>query len=113
LKIPILDFSQSDPLVSPGHGSYSVSSGIVTALLLNQITGRVIGFLRTSLIIPTIMTPVVVGLIWRLMYNPDMGMLNYFLSLFGFSPINWTGMPGTALPSVIMADIGNGHPLWH
>ncbi|GAK57166.1 carbohydrate ABC transporter membrane protein 1, CUT1 family [Candidatus Vecturithrix granuli] len=84
--------------------------GLMTALLLHQITGRVIGFLRTTLIIPTIMTPVVVGLIWRLMYNPDMGMLNYFLSLFGFSPINWTGMPGTALPSVMMADIWEWTP---
>ena len=50
--------------------------GLVVALLLHQITGKIIGFLRTTLIIPTIMTPVVVGLIWRLMYNPDLGMLN-------------------------------------
>lgn len=84
--------------------------GLIIALLLNQITGRVIGLLRTTLIIPTIMTPVLVGLIWRLMYNPDMGMLNYFLSLLGFSPINWTGMPATALPSVMMADIWEWTP---
>jgi multiple sugar transport system permease protein len=80
------------------------------ALLLHQITGKIIGFLRTTLIIPTIMTPVVVGLIWRLMYNPDMGMLNYFLALFGFPTVNWTGMPGTALPSVIIADIWEWTP---
>ncbi len=84
--------------------------GLIVALLLNQITGKIIGFLRTTLIIPTIMTPVVVGLIWRLMYNPDMGMLNYFLTSFGFSPVNWTGMPGTALPSVMMADIWEWTP---
>jgi multiple sugar transport system permease protein len=84
--------------------------GLIVALLLNQITGKIIGFLRTTLIIPTIMTPVVVGLIWRLMYNPDMGMLNYFLTLFGLSPVNWTGMPGTALPSVMMADIWEWTP---
>ncbi|MBD3309396.1 ABC transporter permease subunit [candidate division KSB3 bacterium] len=84
--------------------------GLVVALLLNQITGKIIGFLRTTLIIPTIMTPVIVGIIWRLMYNPDMGMLNYFLTLFGFSPVNWTGMPGSALPSVMMADIWEWTP---
>jgi multiple sugar transport system permease protein len=78
--------------------------GLGIALILNQIVGKVTGFLRTTLIIPTIMTPVVVGIIWRLMYNPDLGMLNYFLTLFGFAPINWTGMPGTALPSIMMAD---------
>ena len=57
--------------------------GLFIALILNQITGKIIGVLRPALIIPTIMTPVVVGIIWRLMYNPDIGMLNYFLALFG------------------------------
>jgi len=84
--------------------------GLVVALLLHQITKKIIGFLRTALIIPTTMTPIVVGIIWRLMYNPDLGMLNYLLTLFGFSPINWTGMPGTALPSVMMADIWEWTP---
>ena len=84
--------------------------GLVVALILNQITKKIIGFLRTALIIPTTMTPVVVGMIWRLMYNPDLGMLNYFLTLFGFSPVNWTGLPGTALPSVMMADIWEWTP---
>lgn len=84
--------------------------GLFVALILHQITQKVIGVLRTTLIIPTIMTPVVVGIIWRLMYNPDLGMLNYFLTLFGFSPVNWTGMPATALPSVMMADIWEWTP---
>lgn len=84
--------------------------GLIIALILNEITGKIIGVLRPALIVPTIMTPVVVGIIWRLMYNPDIGMLNYFLSLFGFSPVNWTGMPGTALPSVMMADIWEWTP---
>jgi multiple sugar transport system permease protein len=84
--------------------------GLVVALILHRITKKIIGFLRTALIIPTTMTPVVVGMIWRLMYNPDLGMLNYFLTRFGFSPVNWTGTPGTALPSVMMADIWEWTP---
>jgi len=78
--------------------------GLVVALILNRITRKVIGFLRTTLVIPAIMTPIVVGIIWRLMYNPDLGMLNYLLGLFHLPPVNWTGMPRTALPSVMMAD---------
>ncbi|MFQ5835599.1 MAG: carbohydrate ABC transporter permease [bacterium] len=84
--------------------------GLVVALILHRITEKIIGFLRTALIIPTTMTPVVVGMIWRLMYNPDLGMLNYFLTLLRFPPVNWTGMPGTALPSVMMADIWEWTP---
>ena len=84
--------------------------GLLVALVLSKITRKIIGFLRTTLIIPSIMTPIVVGIIWRLMYNPDLGMLNYFLSLLGLPPVNWTGMPQTALPSVIMADIWEWTP---
>ncbi len=84
--------------------------GLAVALILNRITTKIIGFLRTTLIVPTTMTPVVVGIIWRLMYNPDLGMLNYFLTLFGFPPINWVGKPETALPSVMMADIWEWTP---
>jgi len=84
--------------------------GFGVALILNQITRKIIGVLRTILVIPAIMTPVIVGMIWRLMYNPDLGMLNYLLSLLKLPPINWTGMPLTALPSVMMADIWEWTP---
>jgi len=84
--------------------------GLVVALILHRIVGKIIGFLRTVLIIPTILTPVVVGMIWRLMYNPDLGMLNYFLSLFGLPPIDWVGRGETALISVMMADIWEWTP---
>jgi multiple sugar transport system permease protein len=93
-----------------GTVSVQFGLGLVVALILDQITRKIIGFLRTVLVLPITMTPVVVGIIWRLMYNPDSGMLNYFLSWFGFSPVNWTGMPGTALPSVMMADIWEWTP---
>lgn len=78
--------------------------GLAVALILNEIVHRIIGYLRVALILPAMMTPVVVGIVWRLMYNPDIGMLNYFLSFFGVHPVTWTGMPGTALLSVVMAD---------
>ena len=84
--------------------------GLAVALILYRITRKIIGFLRTTLIVPAIMTPIVVGIIWRLMYNPDIGMLNYLLSLIGLPPVNWTGMPMSALPSVMMADIWEWTP---
>lgn len=93
-----------------GTVSLQFGLGLVVALILHRITEKIIGFLRTTLIIPITMTPVVVGMIWRLMYNPDLGMLNYFLAWFRLSPVNWTGMPGTALPSVMMADIWEWTP---
>lgn len=93
-----------------GTVSLQFGLGLLVALILHRITEKIIGFLRTALIVPITMTPVIVGMIWRLMYNPDLGMLNYFLAWFRLSPVNWTGMPGTALPSVMMADIWEWTP---
>jgi len=83
--------------------------GLGVALLLNRPLKK-IGIMRTILVIPTTMTPVVVGIIWRLLYNPELGVLNYFLELFGFQKLNWLGDPNLALPSVIMADIWEWTP---
>jgi multiple sugar transport system permease protein len=52
-----------------------------------------------------IITPVVVGLTWRFMYNPELGMINYLLSLMGFEKIAFLGKVGTSLPSVIITDV--------
>lgn len=83
--------------------------GLGIALLMNRPLQRV-GFYRTTLVIPSTMTPVVVGIIWRLLYNPELGTLNYFLQLFGLPPLNWLGEPSLALPSVIVADIWEWTP---
>lgn len=83
--------------------------GLGIALLLNRPLSK-IGFYRTALVIPSTMTPVVVGIMWRLLYNPELGTLNYFLELFGFKPLNWLGDPSLALPSVIMADVWEWTP---
>ncbi len=83
--------------------------GLGIAFLLNRPL-KGIGLYRTILVIPSTMTPVVVGIIWRLLYNPELGTLNYFLSLLGLPPLNWLGDPSLALPSVIMADIWEWTP---
>lgn len=83
--------------------------GLGVALLLNRPLRR-IGIYRTTLVIPSTMTPVVVGIIWRLLYNPELGTLNYFLDLFGLKPLNWLGDPSIALLSVIVADVWEWTP---
>ncbi len=84
--------------------------GLGLALLLNrEFVGK--SLVRTIFIIPTMITPVVVGIIWRLLYNPDMGMLNYFLSLLGVSPKIWLGTSSLALISIIIADVWEWTPM--
>lgn len=83
--------------------------GLAIALLLNdEFRGR--GAVRTIIILPLMISPVVVGLIWRFMYNTDRGMVNYLLYLVGLAPVDWLGRQPTALPAVMLADIWQWTP---
>jgi len=71
--------------------------GLAIALLLNRRADGRGGTVQTLLILPTMMTPVVVGIVWRLLYNPDLGFLNYVVTRLGLPPQHWLGDLGTAL----------------
>ena len=65
---------------------------------------------RTIFILPMMIAPIVVGLIWRYMYNPQFGIINKTLKKWGFESIPWLSSPDWALPSVIIADIWQWTP---
>jgi multiple sugar transport system permease protein len=65
---------------------------------------------RTLLLVPIIMTPVVVGLTWRFIFDPASGMANYLLSRLGIDAMDWLGSPQVALYSVLIADIWQWTP---
>lgn len=60
------------------------------------------------LIIPLTITPSVIGLMWKLMYNTEYGVLNFLLEFVG-QKVNWLG-PSAALASVIIVDIWQWTP---
>jgi multiple sugar transport system permease protein len=85
--------------------------GLGLALLLNsRIRGRAL--FRASLLVPMMLPPVVVGVVWRLMLNPDFGAVNGTLKGFGFNTdaLTWTASPRLALLSVIVVDIWQWTP---
>jgi multiple sugar transport system permease protein len=84
--------------------------GMSMAVLLNrQIWG--ITFIRTFLLLPMMVTPVAVGLLWRWMFNTDYGLINYFAgSWFGMDPVNWLGEHRFAMPIVIFVDVWQWTP---
>ena len=65
---------------------------------------------RALMLVPIIMTPVVVGLTWRFMFDPASGMANYLLSIAGIGPVDWLGSPQVALFSVLVADVWQWTP---
>lgn len=81
--------------------------GVGLALLLDRNI-RGMSVLRTLFILPMMIAPVVVGLIWRYMYHPSVGLFNNTLNSLGFESIDWLGQH--ALFSVIVADIWQWTP---
>ncbi|MEE6257481.1 carbohydrate ABC transporter permease [Plantactinospora sonchi] len=81
------------------------------ALLLNQRL-RFRGVARVLAVVPWAMPPVVVGILWRLVYHPDAGLLNEFLHRIGADALRttWLGDFSTALPAVIIVGVWAGMP---
>ncbi|MEO3745411.1 sugar ABC transporter permease [Plantactinospora sp. B5E13] len=81
------------------------------ALLLNQRL-RFRGVARVLAVVPWAMPPVVVGILWRLVYHPDAGLLNEFLHRVGADGLRttWLGDFSTALPAVIIVGVWAGMP---
>jgi multiple sugar transport system permease protein len=77
--------------------------GLLVALLFHRrIRGKRLWM--SFLIIPMVITPSIISLIWKLMLNTEYGVLNYFMNLLGFPKINWLGYEN-ALWSVMLVDI--------
>lgn len=83
--------------------------GIGLALLLNRPM-RGLALLRTVFILPMMVAPIVVGLIWRFMYNEQFGILNKLLRLVGLGGVPWLSSPDMALASIIIADVWQWTP---
>lgn len=80
------------------------SLGFLIALALNrEIKFKKIYY--TVLTLPMVMSPVAVGLIWKMLLHPDLGILNYFLNLVGIKKINWLADTNMAFWSVLMVDV--------
>ena len=83
--------------------------GLGTALILNrQFRLRWLG--RSVIIIPWVIPGVVAGMVWRLVYDAQFGFLNTLLARLGITAvhIDWLGLPGLAMFSVVLTAIWKG-----
>lgn len=84
--------------------------GMALALLATSRI-RAIGLIRTVLLVPLMMTPVVVGVLWRTLYHSTYGAINFFIGLVGIPPQTWVGDPQQALAAVITVEIWQQLPI--
>ncbi|MEI7990242.1 MAG: sugar ABC transporter permease [Chloroflexota bacterium] len=80
--------------------------GMGLALLLNHdLRGK--GMIRSMILLPMMCTNVVIGLTWRLLFNYQFGVINYFISQIGLQPVEWLSNTQMAMISVIIVDVWN------
>ena len=83
-------------------GPLSVAVSLGTALLINSKLVRFKGLFRTVFFLPVVTTLVAVAVVWRYLYHPNYGFLNYVLGFLGIDPVDWLGDPQWAMPAIIL-----------
>lgn len=84
--------------------------GVALALLLNRpFRGK--GFFRSIFLMPMVATPVAIALVWMMMYNPTLGVMNYLVGLVGLGPYKWVSDVRFVIPALAVVDTWEWTPL--
>jgi multiple sugar transport system permease protein len=103
----------ADPVFwqATGNTAILVVAGVSIQILLGTALAiffdlhlRGTWFVRGVLILPLLLTPIVVGLMWRAMLNPNWGMVNYVLGQLGLPQPLWLADPSLALFTLVVVD---------
>ncbi|HET8595297.1 MAG TPA: sugar ABC transporter permease [Intrasporangium sp.] len=84
--------------------------GMAIALLLwRPFRGE--RWVRVAILLPLVATPVAVGMMWRLIFDPNIGLANTVIGWFGIPPQPWLAGQSTALPTTMFIDIWQWTPM--
>jgi multiple sugar transport system permease protein len=76
---------------------------VLATLLNTELRGRL--FYRVSYYMPSIIPGVASAVLWLILLNPRLGLINLVLGLFGVPSINWLGNPQYSKPALIMMSL--------
>jgi multiple sugar transport system permease protein len=101
-----------------GHTMFYTALSVLLPLLFGTFAAVVFhqkfparGFLRGVFIMPMMATPVAIALVWTMMFHPQLGILNYLLSLVGLPAQEWVFHPATVIPSLVLVETWQWTPL--
>jgi multiple sugar transport system permease protein len=83
-------------------GPLTIAASLGAALLVSAKIVRFKPLFRTIYFAPFVTTLVAVAIVWRYLYHPRYGLLNYGLSKLGIDGIDWLGDPKWAMPAIIL-----------
>jgi multiple sugar transport system permease protein len=86
--------------------------GLLLAVILNQKI-KFATFFKIILMLPWLLPEVVVALIWKWLFNPTYGLINYILNSIGIidSDVSWFDSSTSALAGVIFVATWKGYPI--
>ena len=83
-------------------GPLSALTSLVAALLVSAKRVRYPGLFRSIFFMPVVTTLVAVAIVWRYLYHPQYGLLNWALGAVGVHPVDWLGDPHWAMFAIIL-----------
>ena len=86
-------------------GPLTIAVSLLAAIGLNSRLLHFKNWFRLAFFMPVITTLVAVAVVWRYLYHPRFGAINYLLSLIGIESVNWLGDPHWAMPAIIILAI--------
>lgn len=87
----------------------SVAVTVVLSALVFRLPSAGQTFFKSAYYLPGVTSIAVLALIWKWLFNPVVGLLNYVLGLAGLPPQQWLGNPDLALPSLMIMALAGGH----
>ena len=83
--------------------------GLALALFVDR-TIRRLNFIKTILMIPMMLPPIAVAITWKLIFQPQFGVLNEIMYRLGLPPQGWAGDVHLAMFSIVLADVWEWTP---
>ena len=83
-------------------GPLSVLTSLVAAMLVSARLTRAPAFFRSVFFVPVVTTLVAVSIVWRYLYHPHYGLIDWVLGRFGLPAVDWLGNPHTAMFAIIV-----------
>ena len=79
----------------------NISAGVGLAVLVNRRMPDFVAYIYRL----AFFFPVLVAIIWQILYSKDTGIINYYLNFLGVPDISWLGNKKTAMPAIIVMDV--------
>lgn len=101
-----------------GHTLYLAFGSVLIELFLGTLIAVILNrpfvgkdVVKTLFLLPMVATPIAVGMVWQLIYEPTLGVANYLLKFLGIDPVLWLVDSKLVLNSLIIIEVWEWTPM--